>query len=87
MRSLGATPVHGDLEHPEEIALPAVDAVVHAAALFRFAGPRAPYFRANVTGTQALLDAAQRAGAATFVYISAGAVVMDDSGTPLRERR
>lgn len=84
VRSLGATPVQGDLENPEELALPAVDAVVHAAALFRFAGPRAPYFRANVAGTEALLTAAQRAGAATFVYISAGAVVMDGKGTPLR---
>lgn len=84
VRSLGATPVQGDLDSPEELALPAVDAVVHAAALFRFAGPRAPYFRANVVGTQALLKAARRAGAATFVYISAAALVMDDSGTPLR---
>ena len=81
--SLGATSVQGDLESPEELSLPAVDAVVHAAALFRFAGPRAPYFRANVAGTEALLGAAQRAGAATFVYISAGAVVMDDRGTSL----
>lgn len=84
VRSLGATPVQGDLDSPEELALPAVDAVVHAAALFRFAGPRAPYFRANVVGTQALLEAARRAGAATFVYISAAALVMDDRGTPLR---
>jgi nucleoside-diphosphate-sugar epimerase len=84
VRSLGATPVQGDLDNPGELALPAVDAVVHGAALFRFAGPRAPYFRANVAGTEALLAAAQQAGAATFVYISAGAVVMDDRGTPLR---
>ena len=84
VQSLGATPVRGDLDHPEAIALPAIDAVVHAAALFRFAGPRAPYFRANVTGTQALLDASQRAGAETFIYISASAVVMDAKGTPLR---
>jgi nucleoside-diphosphate-sugar epimerase len=83
VRALGATPVSGDLDHPEDLALPAVDAVVHAAALFRFAGPHAPYLRANVVGTQALLTAAERAGAATFVYISAAAVVMDDRGTPL----
>ena len=83
VRSLGATPVDGDLDDRTELSLPAVDAVVHAAALFRFAGPRAAYFRANVAGTEALLDAAHRAGAATFVYISAGAVVMDGRGTPL----
>lgn len=85
MRSLGATPVDGDLDDPTELSLPAVDAVVHAAALFRFAGPRAAYFRANVAGTEALLDAAHRAGATTFVYISAGAVVMDGRGTPLHD--
>lgn len=84
VRELGATPVRGDLEKPEGLSLPPIDAVVHAAAHFRFAGPRAPYFRANVAGTEALLTAAQQAGAATFVYISAGAVVMDDRGTPLR---
>lgn len=83
VRSLGATPVQGDLENPEALSLPAIDAVVHAAALFRFAGPRAPYFRANVAGTEALLATARQAGAATFVYISAAALVMDDHGTPL----
>lgn len=82
--ALGATPVEGDLENPAELSMPTVDAVVHAAALFRFAGPRAPYFRANVAGTEALLAAARQAGAATFVYISAAAVVMDDHGSPLR---
>lgn len=81
--SLGATPVQGDLENRVELALPAVDAVVHGAALFRFAGPRAPFFRANVAGTEAIMGAAQQAGATTFVYISAAGVAMDDRGTPL----
>ncbi|MBV0920373.1 MULTISPECIES: NAD-dependent epimerase/dehydratase family protein [Mycobacteroides] len=84
VRALGATPVEGDLESPEKLSLPSVDAVIHAAAHFRFAGPRAPYFQANVVGTEALLAAAQKAGANTFVYISAAALVMDDRGTPLR---
>ena len=82
-RALGATPVEGDLDDPGNLSLPTVDAVVHAAALFRFAGPRAPYFRANVAGTEALLSAAREAGVGTFVYVSAGAVVMDDRGTAL----
>jgi nucleoside-diphosphate-sugar epimerase len=81
IRLLGATPIRGDLERPETLALPTVDAVVHAEAYFRFAGPRKPYFTTNVTGTSALLNAAERAGAKTFVYVSAGAVVMDDRGT------
>ena len=58
---------------------------MHAAAYFRFAGPRAPYFRANVEGTRALLTAAQKTGAATFIYVSAGAVVMDDRGSSIRD--
>ncbi|MCS3778616.1 NAD-dependent epimerase/dehydratase family protein [Tsukamurella ocularis] len=84
VRALGAEPVLGDLDG-DSLSVPDVDAVVHAAALFRFAGPRAPYFRANVDGTQRLLEAAQRAGVETFVYISAAAVAMDDRGTPLRD--
>jgi nucleoside-diphosphate-sugar epimerase len=84
VRGIGATPVRGDLEAPEKLALPVLDAVVHAAAHFRLAGPPAPYFRTNVAGTQALLKAARDAGAKTFVYVSAAAVVMDDKGSPMR---
>ena len=64
--------------------LPAVDAVVHAAALFRFSGPREAFFRTNVDGTVKLLAAAEKAGATTFVHISAAGVIMDDAGTPIR---
>jgi nucleoside-diphosphate-sugar epimerase len=84
VRALGAMPVRGDLEKSERLSLPGIDAVVHAAAYFRFAGPRAPYFLTNVTGTQTLLKAAQEAGAKSFIYLSAGAVIMDDKGSPIR---
>jgi nucleoside-diphosphate-sugar epimerase len=84
IRSMGATPVRGDLDRPETLSLPQIDAVVHAAAYFRFAGPRAPYFRTNVAGTAGILKAAERAGAKTFVYLSAGAVIMDNGGSPIR---
>jgi nucleoside-diphosphate-sugar epimerase len=83
--ALGASPVAGDLQSRNLHTLPAIDAVVHAAALFRFAGPRAPYFRTNVDGTDVLLRAAEKAGARTFVHISAAGVAMDDDGSPLRE--
>jgi nucleoside-diphosphate-sugar epimerase len=83
VRVLGATPIMGDLATPETLSLPKIDAVVHAAAYFRFAGPRAPYFRANVGGTNALLKAASRAGATNFIYISAAGVIMDDRGSPI----
>ncbi len=84
LRALGAMPVRGDLGRPETLSLPSIDAVIHAAAHFRFAGPRAPYFLTNVTGTLALLKAAERVGAKTFVHLSAGGVIMDDQGSPVR---
>ncbi len=82
--AMGATPVDADLESGAALALPAIDAVVHAAALFRFSGPREPFFRTNVDGTAALLKAAEAAGARTFVYISAAGVIMDNAGSPVR---
>lgn len=83
LHALGAVPVRGDLEQPERLSLPKVDAVVHAAAHFHFAGRRSPYFRVNVGGTLALLAAAEATGATTFLYLGAGAVVMDDRGSPI----
>lgn len=80
----GATPVGGDLDGGTELALPAIDAVVHAAALFRFSGPREPFFRTNVDGTAALLNAADAAGARTFVHVSAAGVIMPEAGKPIR---
>ena len=85
LQALGARPVAGDLESGEPISLPAVDAIVHAAAYFRFAGPRKPYFCTNVEGTAALLEAAEKADAKTFVYVSAAGTIMDDTGLPIRD--
>jgi nucleoside-diphosphate-sugar epimerase len=81
---LGAIPVRGDLVQgiPD---FPRVETVVHAAAHFRLAGPRAPYIETNVEGTRRLLQAARQAGATAFIAISAAAVVMDDGGTPIRK--
>jgi nucleoside-diphosphate-sugar epimerase len=84
LRALGASPLDADLESGAPLSLPAIDAVVHAAALFRFAGPREPFFRTNVDGTAALLTAAEDAGAKTFVYISAAGIIMDENGAPVR---
>lgn len=84
LRALGAEPVRGDLNTLGDMAIPPVDAVIHLAAHFRFAGPRAPYFQVNVDGTKALLKAAQAAGASSFIYLTAAAVIMDDRGSPIR---
>ncbi|WP_157221038.1 NAD-dependent epimerase/dehydratase family protein [Flavisphingomonas formosensis] len=80
----GAHPIIGDLANSGSIRLPEIDAVVHAAAYFRFAGPRAPYFKINVEGTNTLLRAAEQGGVKTFVHISAAGVIMDDGGTRIR---
>ena len=82
--ALGATPVPGDLDRPGGLVLPPADAVIHAAALFRLAGPRADFVRTNVAGTAALLAAARAAGVPRFVNVGAAAVVMDDGGAPVR---
>jgi len=75
LQALGALPVDANLESNALLPLPAVDAVVHAAALFRFSGLREPFFRTNVDGTVKLLAAAEKAGATTFVHISAAGVI------------
>src|SRR5215469_6024255 len=84
LRALGASPVDGDLESTAPLSLPAIDAVVHAAALFQFSGPRGPFFHTNVDGTRRLLASAENAGAKTFIHISAAGIIMDDAGTPVR---
>ncbi|GAB3672225.1 NAD-dependent epimerase/dehydratase family protein [Salinisphaera aquimarina] len=84
VRSLGATPVSSDLETLEAGQLPDLDGVIHTAAYFRFAGPRRPYFRVNTDGTKRLLEVAKRAGAKTFVHVSAAGIIMDDKGSKIR---
>lgn len=83
LRALGALRLDADLEGGAPLSLPEIDAAVHAAALFRFTGPREPFFRINVDGTAALLRAAENAGAKTFVYISAAGIIMDENGAPV----
>lgn len=85
LKALGAIPVEGDLEGSGSLTLPAIDAVVHAAALFRFSGPREPFFHTNVNGTDKLLASTEKAGAKVFIYISAAGIVMDDAGAPVRD--
>jgi len=85
LSAMGATPIDADLERGAALTLPAIDAVIHAAVLFRFSGPGKPVFRTNVDGTIALLKAAADAGVQTFVHISAAGVIQDVIGTPIRE--
>ncbi|WP_329741445.1 NAD-dependent epimerase/dehydratase family protein [Dyella sp. A6] len=85
LKTMGAMPLGADLNSSTPLSLPAVDAVVHAAAIFRFSGPREPFFRTNADGTAALLEASESAGAKIFVYISAAGIIMDDGGTAIRD--
>jgi nucleoside-diphosphate-sugar epimerase len=80
----GALPVEGDLESSVPLVLPQLDAIIHAAAVFRFSGPSAPFFRTNVEGTERLLAEAERVGVRHFIHISAAGIIMDESGSPLR---
>lgn len=82
LHASGAVPVDADLGSKTQLSLPVVDAVVHAAAMLRFSGPREPYFRTNVDGTVALLAAAEQVGARRFIFISAAGIVMDEAGHP-----
>ncbi|MGE0969913.1 NAD-dependent epimerase/dehydratase family protein [Klebsiella sp. WOUb02] len=84
LKSMGALPIDADLESDAPLILPAIDAVVHAAAMFRFSGPREPFSRTNVDGTAALLKAAGNSAARMFIYISAAGVIQDEAGTPIR---
>lgn len=51
------------------------DIVIHAAGLFRFWGELDEFWRTNVLGTTAVLDAARAANVSRFIHISTIAVV------------
>lgn len=75
IEALGATPVRCDLQALSPGDLPAVDAVVHAAAYVESWGTRSDYWQANVEGTDRVMAAAREAGASRFVHISTEAVL------------
>ncbi len=93
---LGAVPVRGDLLDVDTLAAGMIccDVVFHAAALVDEWGPRAAYWRVNVDGTQAALDAAAAAGVGCFVHVGTEAVYADgcrslenlDESMPVPER-
>lgn len=80
VRELGATAVRASLEEVGPEHLHGIDAIVHAAAFVEEYGPRSAYERANVAGTDRLLDAARAAGVERFVLVSTNAVAIDGRG-------
>lgn len=77
VRTLGATPVTGDLATLDAIALKDVDVVVHAAARAESWGPWEAFRKANVEGTARVLAAARGAGVRRFIHIGTEAMLFD----------
>ncbi|WP_206932639.1 NAD-dependent epimerase/dehydratase family protein [Roseococcus thiosulfatophilus] len=79
MAGLGATPVLGDLHDHAALrsGMAGCEVVFHVAAHFKLWGPRHLFDRANVEGTQAVVEAARATpGLRRVVSVSAAAVVM-----------
>jgi dihydroflavonol-4-reductase len=75
LRELGCEVVEGDLSDAAAIkrGMEGVDAVIHGAAIYKVGIPkseRPSMWKANVEGTEAVLDAAIEAGTPRIVYIS-----------------
>ena len=75
IRALGAEPVRCDLDSIAASQMQGIDVVVHAAAFVESWGPKDAWFRSNVLGTQAVLDAARRAGVKRFIHIGTEAAI------------
>lgn len=73
--ALGATPVRCDLESVRAEHLAGCDAVLHCAACVEEWGPRDAWYRGNVLGTLAMLDAARGASVARFIHIGSEAAL------------
>ncbi|HID90033.1 MAG TPA: NAD-dependent epimerase/dehydratase family protein [Anaerolineae bacterium] len=72
LRPLGVELALGDVRDPGSVhrAMEGCQAVVHAAAKFRFWGDPAGFFATNVEGTCNVLEAALQTGVDRFVHIS-----------------
>ncbi|NUP13967.1 MAG: NAD-dependent epimerase/dehydratase family protein [Polyangiaceae bacterium] len=77
VEGFGARASRSALGAVEPSHLAGCDAVVHAAAFVEEWGTREQFQRANVDGTQNLLDAAKTAGVGRFVFIGTEAALFD----------
>lgn len=83
IRANGAIPVRCDLDSVSVEHLVGVEAVVHSAAFVEAWGPEDAWYKANVLGTQAMLDAARAAGVKRFIHIGTEAAIV--SGQDVRD--
>jgi len=81
VEKLGATGMQIDLRDRERLpeAVEGIDTIFHVAAKAGVWGPREEYLSINVDGTRNLLDAAESAGVARFIYTSTPSVVSYES--------
>lgn len=75
IRAAGATPVRCDLETVAADHIRGADIIIHAAAFVEQWGPKDAWFKSNVLGTQAVLDAAKNAGVKRFIHIGSEAAL------------
>ncbi len=76
IRNLGVQPVRCELETISAEILMGNDAIIHAAAFVAPWGPKDAWFKANVLGTQAMLDAARKAQVRRFIHIGTEAGIV-----------
>jgi nucleoside-diphosphate-sugar epimerase len=76
IRALGAEPVRCDLDTIKPDHVQGVDVAIHSAAFVKAWGPKDAWFKANVLGTQAVLDACAAAGVKRFIHIGTEAAIL-----------
>lgn len=83
LEALGVQTHKGDISNRDDVqrVLKDYDAIIHTAAMVNPWGDKDAFYRANVTGTEILLEEAKKAGITRFVFTSSPSVVFD--GTPL----
>lgn len=74
--AIGATPVRCNLDDITADQIKGCDAVVHCAAHVEAWGPRDAWYKANVLGTQRVIDAARAAGVKRFIHIGTEAAIV-----------
>jgi nucleoside-diphosphate-sugar epimerase len=77
LRALSVETIRGDVADRDDVfrAVEGVDVVFHVAAKAGFWGPREEFVRANVVGTQNVVDACRSRGVGRLVFTSSPSVV------------